>query len=218
MGGKSSAPAPDPAIGAAYQANAEVGHRAQDLAEQNWQWNKQLTERYAPIYEELLNTSREQSEQNAAQSKDQWDQYSSVFQPIENQMAAEAVNYDSPEETARREGLAAAGVAKQFDATREQTSREMGRMGIAPTSSMGLQALTDQGNTEALAKAGAVTKSRNDTKLLGMSLRQDAARFGRNRSEEHTSELQSLMRISYAVFCLKKKKINNISKQNAYNI
>src|SRR3546814_13052511 len=29
----------------------------------------------------------------------------------------------------------------------------------------------------------------------------------RERSEEHTSELQSLMRISYAVFCLKKKKI-----------
>src|SRR3546814_6476149 len=31
------------------------------------------------------------------------------------------------------------------------------------------------------------------------------------RSEEHTSELQSLMRISYAVFCLKKKKNHNIS-------
>src|SRR3546814_5663500 len=30
----------------------------------------------------------------------------------------------------------------------------------------------------------------------------------RNRSEEHTSELQSLMRISYAVFCLKKTKKN----------
>src|SRR3546814_4416388 len=29
--------------------------------------------------------------------------------------------------------------------------------------------------------------------------------FGKDRSEEHTSELQSLMRISYAVFCLKKK-------------
>src|SRR3546814_5297890 len=36
--------------------------------------------------------------------------------------------------------------------------------------------------------------------------------FGGWRSEEHTSELQSLMRISYAVFCLKKKKnsITNI--------
>src|SRR3546814_8725435 len=34
-----------------------------------------------------------------------------------------------------------------------------------------------------------------------------AARAGRPRSEEHTSELQSLMRISYAVFCLKKKQL-----------
>src|SRR3546814_3638573 len=33
------------------------------------------------------------------------------------------------------------------------------------------------------------------------------------RSEEHTSELQSLMRISYAVFCLKKKK-SNLTKTN----
>src|SRR3546814_8747856 len=36
------------------------------------------------------------------------------------------------------------------------------------------------------------------------------------RSEEHTSELQSLMRISYAVFCLKKKKINQTLRQNYY--
>src|SRR3546814_2391398 len=33
----------------------------------------------------------------------------------------------------------------------------------------------------------------------------DRDRYGLVRSEEHTSELQSLMRISYAVFCLKKK-------------
>src|SRR3546814_7637274 len=32
------------------------------------------------------------------------------------------------------------------------------------------------------------------------------------RSEEHTSELQSLMRISYAVFCLKKKKYKNTTR------
>src|SRR3546814_9743959 len=36
-----------------------------------------------------------------------------------------------------------------------------------------------------------------------------------DRSEEHTSELQSLMRISYAVFCLKKKK-NNIDLTQMY--
>src|SRR3546814_7354639 len=41
------------------------------------------------------------------------------------------------------------------------------------------------------------------------------------RSEEHTSELQSLMRISYAVFCLKKKKtksnMNNTSHSQQYD-
>src|SRR3546814_8984217 len=40
----------------------------------------------------------------------------------------------------------------------------------------------------------------------------------RGRSEEHTSELQSLMRISYAVFCLKKKKnkTTNTTKQSSF--
>src|SRR3546814_2183442 len=41
----------------------------------------------------------------------------------------------------------------------------------------------------------------------------DALVFHALRSEEHTSELQSLMRISYAVFCLKKKK-NKIQMNN----
>src|SRR3546814_5203815 len=38
--------------------------------------------------------------------------------------------------------------------------------------------------------------------------------FDQLRSEEHTSELQSLMRISYAVFCLKKKNTNPTQKTN----
>src|SRR3546814_10025519 len=49
-----------------------------------------------------------------------------------------------------------------------------------------------------------------------MSRHRGAKRFRRYellRSEEHTSELQSLMRISYAVFCLKKNKTKKQSKQ-----
>src|SRR3546814_10607842 len=38
------------------------------------------------------------------------------------------------------------------------------------------------------------------------------------RSEEHTSELQSLMRISYAVFCLKKKKYTNNDNTEPINV
>src|SRR3546814_7354515 len=45
----------------------------------------------------------------------------------------------------------------------------------------------------------------------------EQARAALDRSEEHTSELQSLMRISYAVFCLKKKKHKQPQHNNALN-
>src|SRR3546814_6883815 len=44
----------------------------------------------------------------------------------------------------------------------------------------------------------------------GRFLEEDEIGHGERRSEEHTSELQSLMRISYAVFCLKEKKSTTI--------
>src|SRR3546814_5068722 len=50
------------------------------------------------------------------------------------------------------------------------------------------------------------------TKPSGANDRASIAFFFLPRSEEHTSELQSLMRISYAVFCLKKK--NTLSHKN----
>src|SRR3546814_10254700 len=43
-----------------------------------------------------------------------------------------------------------------------------------------------------------------------------AVKLGADRSEEHTSELQSLMRISYAVFCLKKKKRLDLTIHTQY--
>src|SRR3546814_1345510 len=54
---------------------------------------------------------------------------------------------------------------------------------------------------------GAVSEVMGDK----FDIEHDLAKLG--RSEEHTSELQSLMRISYAVFCLKKKKQ---TKQSSY--
>src|SRR3546814_8562158 len=49
--------------------------------------------------------------------------------------------------------------------------------------------------------------------VLGLSF---AGYVATRRSEEHTSELQSLMRISYAVFCLKKKKTRQQLKHLSY--
>src|SRR3546814_9661843 len=61
------------------------------------------------------------------------------------------------------------------------------------------------------------TRSRNaKLRLIGDYLR-STPDPDRGRSEEHTSELQSLMRISYAVFCLKKKKQNQGNYQDTHS-
>src|SRR3546814_4420100 len=63
-----------------------------------------------------------------------------------------------------------------------------------------------------------MTKARHDGPAYVYSLltgyQNPPANLPEDRSEEHTSELQSLMRISYAVFCLKKTK--NTSKHNEH--
>src|SRR3546814_2927693 len=51
-----------------------------------------------------------------------------------------------------------------------------------------------------------------DVALVERALAEAAEAAGATRSEEHTSELQSLMRISYAVFCLKKKNKQTYSR------
>src|SRR3546814_8567972 len=53
---------------------------------------------------------------------------------------------------------------------------------------------------ERISRSATVRRTSSGSASIGANTRRPS------RSEEHTSELQSLMRISYAVFCLKKKK------------
>src|SRR3546814_1034388 len=65
-----------------------------------------------------------------------------------------------------------------------------------------------------LAAKGDPTNARRSQLAQSLSLKAAQPRY-EARSEEHTSELQSLMRISYAVFCLKKK--TNTSNKKRYS-
>src|SRR3546814_4518233 len=96
----------------------------------------------------------------------------------------------------------------------------MAPLDVAP----GTNGVARQGFTAALMSRASWLRSRSLARLTPMefflcapyrsrgagmrecALRACAATSATGRSEEHTSELQSLMRISYAVFCLKKKK------------
>src|SRR3546814_5678375 len=81
--------------------------------------------------------------------------------------------------------------------------------------------LTASSRSSALVSVSRIVPSRNSL-IASMSMSGPASRSGgrvtvSDRSEEHTSELQSLMRISYAVFCLKKKKNTDNKKDKCNN-
>src|SRR3546814_10772708 len=112
------------------------------------------------------------------------------------------VDYRARDQCARREGGAARGrTRRQYRAIARLEARQGGRfllrsLGHGPCDRRGADA--DRGAAE----------QRDDLSSLRLwpPARIAFGRRRRGRSEEHTSELQSLMRISYAVFCLKKKK------------
>src|SRR3546814_5865375 len=71
-------------------------------------------------------------------------------------------------------------------------------------------AIVSSNNHEVLERTDYVTVTQNQrragVRICAVFEFDDVGKITAWRSEEHTSELQSLMRISYAVFCLKKKK------------
>src|SRR3546814_7688171 len=72
-----------------------------------------------------------------------------------------------------------------------------------------LQALADRLRLGGPVRAHSSASRASSWRSIALPLCSTVCRRGCRRSEEHTSELQSLMRISYAVFCLKKKKTQN---------
>lgn len=179
--GYGSSPKPDPQIGAAALQNAEIARQQFELGKDQLMFEREQWAKLEPLYTKMMEEAAAASSADRERSNEAWTFYNETFKPIEKRMASEAMSYDSPAEVARREGLAAATVQGQIENQRQQTTQELGRMGVSAARAG--QELTTQSNDLALAKAGAVNKERNDTKLLGMQLRQDAANFGRGQTQ-----------------------------------
>jgi len=175
------APAPDPLIGQAARENAAVAREA--LA-----WYKDI---YA---KELLPMQKEQQalgrtlidrylanmekQQNFAEQQNAY--YESTFKPVEQQMARDAMNYDSAENIARRQGIATAAVGQQFSNAIQENARNLSRYGLNPNSGAFAQTNERLMREAALQKAGASTGAAFDTMDKGIALRAGAANFGRN--------------------------------------
>jgi hypothetical protein len=176
----SSPPPPDPLIGQSAAANAEIGQQQVDLAKQQLAWNQTRAAAQDPLIAKIAQQQIDSANTNTARADDQWNQYKTMFQPVENQMVTDAQNFDSPERQALMASQAGADVTNAYNGALDSNQRNMERMGVNPNSGR-FAAINNETNlAQAKDTAGAMNTARNNTITQGMALRQGAAQFGRN--------------------------------------
>jgi hypothetical protein len=175
-----SSPKPDPAMGQAALENAAIAKEQAAVSREQLAFEKEQWAKYDPYYQKMLDDSIKDAADNRERSTEAWNTYKEVFKPIELKYAQEVMTYDSPEEVARRTGLAAGTVQQQIDLARETGKRESARMGVSADRTAA--GVIDDTNIAGLAKAGAVNQERTNTKLTGMAMREAAANFGRGQT------------------------------------
>lgn len=175
------APSPDPLIGEAARANSEIAKEALAF------YKDVYTNELLPMQKEQQALGRNlvdrflasQDKQEAFADK-QNAYYDSTFKPVEQQMARDAMGYDSEANIARRSGIAGANVEQQFSQAAAENNRNLSRYGLNPNSSAFAATNERLMREKALAKAGAQTGAAFDTMDRGIALRAGAANFGRN--------------------------------------
>lgn len=181
-GGKGAgpAPSPDPNIGLAQQRLAANAER-----QQTWLETKVIPRMMAEQERASALSGRVAERQMANMdfqldaSKDYIDRYKAVQIPLEDRIISEADSYDNAAEVARRGAEAQADVAQQFGVARGTAMRNLSRMGVNPNSGMAISANSGMATSEALARVGAMNRTREAARSLGWARRMDAAALGR---------------------------------------
>ncbi len=177
--GSSSAPAPDPQIGAAALKQAETGEAwlsfARDAFAISQDRQKELDDLTNRVTEQQLGLATDQ----AKWAREDRDRYNSVYKPIEDDFIKEATNYATEERQAEAAAEARGDVQTAAANNRAATERANASMGVTPGSGRfaGVQAASDLGTT--LAEAGAANTSRQAVRDKGLALKADVANLGK---------------------------------------
>ena len=170
-------------------ANAESARLSKEAADNQLAFSREQYDFLKPYIERQLQIGQDvatQQQADSAKASDradqQWSQYQTTFQPIEEKMAQEAMDYGSAADQERAAGQAATDVTQQFQSQRAAAQRQLMSMGVKPNAGNFMAAEREMDASEAAARAAAMTGTRQSVKDKGVSLRAGAAAFGRNQT------------------------------------
>lgn len=177
--GGGSAPAPDPAIGAAAMENVKLGKDWLDFAKDQFE---QGNERQAVT--DALNTKVINQQLDTQDQANTWAQQDrartlNTFQPVEDAFVKTAQEYDTPEKQAEAAATANADVLAAAGAAKATGARQMASMGVSPDSGRFAGVTRAQDTNTALAAAGAQNNARQIVRDKGLALKADAINMGK---------------------------------------
>lgn len=174
------APDPNPGMIASAQSSERVGLEQVALGREQFEWNKQNEADNRALSAPIIASQVAQAEKDQAFNNSQRDYYRDVYQPVERQSVADAMGYDSAANMERVAGEAQADVVGATSRARQGLTRDMARIGLDPSSSRAMTAISDSFSNGALAEASAMNAARRGREDAGIALRSGVSNFGRN--------------------------------------
>ncbi len=194
MGWSAKAPPPDPKIGEAAAATAQLGREA-------FEWYKNYTDTVltpqeneeAALNKRVIDQAMDIAGDQQTIANETYDYQKGTFRPLEQGIVADATNFSTRDYGDRKAAQAAAEVEQAMSQARAASARDQARMGIAP--SAGVAAALDQNMAlkAAAAKAGAATGARDNAEQMGFARRMDAASLGRGLPSQQAAAAQTAL-------------------------
>lgn len=178
MGGKGSAPAPPDYSGIAA-ASSHAADLQYSLGQDQLAWAKQQYAQDSSVVNKVVDQFMSTQSANDANAASDRARYQNEYQPLEDQLIADANSYASPERKDLEMGRAEGAVTQQFDQARNNAQRQLEDFGINPSSTR--YAALDIGSRaqEAATTAAAGNQASQMVDATGRALRSEAINVGR---------------------------------------
>jgi hypothetical protein len=179
MGKKNKAPKAPKGYKKLIDATIKATQDSYQLSQDQLAWAKQTYANDKEILDRVTNASLARQNETDQWAREDRARYTGTFQPLEDELVADARSYASPERQEFEAGRASAEVAQTFDAARENAARNLESFGVDPSSTR--FAALDLGARvqQAAAQAGAANQGRLQAEETGRNLRMSAIDIGR---------------------------------------
>jgi hypothetical protein len=179
MSSKKSYAPPPPDYSGIIAAQTQAANSSLELQREQMAWARQQYAKTEETSDKIIESALARQNVLDEQAAEDRARYKETFQPLEDQLVAEAQDYATPARIQQRSGAAMAEVSNQYKVARAAAQDRLESFGIDPSQTRA--GALDLGTriSEAAARAGAGNMSREQTEATARALRSEALAVGR---------------------------------------